>query len=235
MSAGRNPEEFFKRYIPFFEAVDRYADEIKNVLVIGANDGQLADPVGQCWRDEWQGYFVEPDRNSYNRLTEYLEFKKRKYMIFEGACNASDNAKFIRFFRMTSFAANLYKEKTGDHGSALTSTNRYHIAQRLDKHLPKIANEFGIDRLMEDFYAPCFTPTKLLDSSKADLLQVDVEGMEYDIIIETLCGSAEKFPVIILYEHQHLPATACTILDNRAKEAGYTVTHLRNDTLLVKE
>lgn len=234
MSAGRNPEKFFERYKPFFETVDKYADRIQNVIVIGANDGQLADPVGQCWREHWFGGFVEPDPFTCDRLEEFLQVKKRKYEIIEAACAIDRLTKRLTLYKMRADVAEWYREKTGDNGSALTGFNYNHIAQRLTKHLTLKIHEYGLDSMIDRFTVQTKTPSTLLDVFSPQLVQVDVEGMDYEIVEEILQYN-EKVPLIILFEHQHLSAQQCTILDALAGQKGYRRTHMRNDTMYVRD
>lgn len=234
MSAGRNPEKFFERYKPFFETVDQYADRIQNVLVIGANDGQLADPIGQCWREHWFGGFVEPDPDTCNRLAEFLRTQKRKNVIVKGACATTDFTKSIRLYRLTKYAAARYKDITGDDGSALTSFNCNHLTERLKKYLLKDVTYYSIGNLIDTIDVQVYVPSYLLDVFSPQLVQIDVEGMDYEIVEEILHYD-EKLPLIILFEHQHLTADQCTILDALAAQKGYRRTHMRNDTMYVRD
>jgi len=234
MSAGRNPEKFFERYAPFFAAVDKYADQIQNVLVIGANDGQLADPVGQCWREHWFGGFVEPDPETGARLLRFLEKEKRKSRWIQDACGTEDFTRPLKLYRLIRFAALRYKEVTGDDGSALTSFDYKHIADRIKKHLPGLVQEYGMSFLIQDIDVNVYVPSYLLDVFSPQLVQVDVEGMDYEIVEEILQYD-EKLPLIILFEHQHLTAQQCTVLDALAAQKGYRRTHMRNDTMYVRD
>jgi FkbM family methyltransferase len=236
MSAGRNPEAFFKRYAPFFEAVDRNADEIKTVLVVGANDGSLADPVGQCWREHWRGVFVEPDIKTIDRLRENLYAQNRNIgatimaMVTDYAMVGANT-----LWRMTEETAAAYEKVVGDHGSALTSISRQHIKTRLEKHLPTLCALRGVDNLIEEFTTAHVSIQKLLFDYTPDLVQIDTEGMDYEIMRGLLFCVRDVLthkPRIVMYEHQHLSADNDTLLTSFAGMLNYTVTRLRNDTLL---
>jgi FkbM family methyltransferase len=237
MSAGRNPEAFFKRYAPFFEAVDRNANEIKTVLVIGANDGSLADPVGQCWRGHWQGVFVEPDGKRCSTLTANLIEQKRYDFDTKILCNIVTDgpASDTSLWRMTEEAADAYEKKVGDHGSALTSISRQHIKTRLEKHIPALCALRGVDSLIEEFTTAHVSIQKLLFDYTPDLVQIDTEGMDYEIMRGLLFCVRDVLthkPRIVMYEHQHLSADNDMLITSFAGTLGYNVTRLRNDTLL---
>ena len=208
--------KFFQRYAPFFEAAKSLPDDAV-VLVIGANDGVCADPSARVWRDGWRGYFVEPNPQARAALEH-----NRRGVVLPVAVSATPGV--IRLWTMTPEAAKAY-ERIGANGTCLTSFNRDHIASRILLNMPQTAARLGVENMIVPIDVPAM-PVKDLGIPAPDLVQIDVEGMEPEIVPQCFGAS------VILWEHQHEANKGA--LEDLARQAGYTVTRLKNDSLAVQ-
>lgn len=207
---------FFTRYAPFFEAAKALPPDA-TVLVIGANDGILADPSNYVWQDGWLGVFVEP--NPY--VVEKLKRNRAGLVIHKAISNTPGK---LHLYTMTPAAAAAY-EKVGANGTALTSISREHIESRIRKNMPDTMNTMGIENMIERIEVEC-VPVHAL-KVKPDLIQIDIEGMEEAVVPDCLDLGAK----IVLWEHQHMTDAAKGKLEALARSKGYTTRRLRNDSM----
>lgn len=210
---------FFRRYQPFFEACKRLPDDAV-ALVLGANDGLLADPTAQAWRPGWRGYFVEPNPDASRALAA-----SGRGLVVPVAVAAKPG--LLRLWTMTPAAATAY-ERVGAHGSCITSFDREHVASRVRENLAASADP---ERDVVPIDVPAMTVPQLLDEyriPRPDLIQVDIEGMESEVVPQ--CIGLQ--PRVLLWEHQH--AADKDALENEARRSGYQVQRLRNDSLAVR-
>ena len=209
---------FFTRYAPFFEAAQALPPDA-TVLVIGANDGILADPSNHVWQDGWTGVFVEP--NPY--VVEKLKRNRAGLVIQKAVSNEPGK---LHLYTMTPDAAAAY-EKVGANGTALTSSCREHIESRIRKNMPDTMNTMGLENMIERIEVEC-VPVRDL-KVKPDLIQIDIEGMEQAVVPDCLDLGAK----IVLWEHQHLNDAEKGKLEALARGKGYTTRRLRNDSMAV--
>ena len=210
---------FFRRYGPFFrEARKLPADAV--VLVIGANDGVVADPSAHVWQPGWSGYFVEPNAAAMARLQ-----RNRRGVFINAAISAEQGS--LTLWTMTDEAAAAY-ERVGANGTCLTSHDREHIVTRIRENLPGTAASFGVDNMVKEIQVPAMRVAELFAEYSIPtphLIQVDIEGMESVVVPQCLELGAQ----IVLWEHQHEQDKGA--LEALAEEEGYRVQRLRNDSL----
>lgn len=205
---------FFERYTAFFAACERLPDDAV-VLVLGANDGRVADPVGRVWRKSWRGFFVEPNPD----IPATHPGVTIRAAVAEAPC-------LLRLWTMTDRAAEAYK-RVGAHGSCLTSHDREHVARRIRENLAASADPV---RDVVPLDVPAFPVEQLMDEydiPPPDLIQVDIEGMEPQVVPQCI----RVRPRILMWEHQHTADK--NALENLARAAGYGITRLENDSLAV--
>jgi FkbM family methyltransferase len=203
--------KFWDRYTAFFDAC-KLLPKNANVLIVGANDGKIADPTKHIWKKTWNGWFIEP----------HPTIQPDHGHVIKAA--VTDYVGTLQLYTMSDEAAESYK-RIGAHGSCLTSFNREHIETRLRKNMSSTYAKLGNSAIVE-IEVPCAPIKTLVPDVHFDLIQIDVEGMEDLIVPQAL----DLRPMIILYEHQHLNNDS---LAEKAKKQGYTVTRLKTDTLLV--
>ena len=214
--------KFFERYNPFFAAC-RLLPATANVWVIGANDGELADPARYCWQAGWRGTFVEPQPDIAATLAERVGADN----VVIAALDSEPGT--LRLWRMAPALAAAYA-RVGAHGSALTSISRAHIIQRVRLNLAESAAGLTDDQVIEPIDVPRITAAELMEQrGKPDLIQVDVEGMEMRIVPDLI----QLGPKVIMWEVQHMTSADRATLARQAQKRGYTVTTMKNDMMAV--
>tara|TARA_B100000676_G_scaffold211881_1_gene208229 strand:+ start:72 stop:755 length:684 start_codon:yes stop_codon:yes gene_type:complete len=165
------------------------------VVQIGANDGQMADPIHQKVKaHKWSGVFVEPVKYLYERL-------QKNYEGF-GTDLKFENSVITNFTGVVDF--NQFPQEFED-----------------DSEFPFWAN--GMGSLLEPFSSPahtnlktknfkmvkrktpCLTFTDLLNKyevKKIDLLQIDVEGYDGELLAGIDFSHIK--PKYIRYEDKHI-------------------------------
>lgn len=215
--------KFFERYNPFFDAC-KALPETARVWIVGANDGDLADPARYCWQPGWRGTFVEPQPDIAAALAERVGADN----VVVAALDSEPGT--LRLWRMRPDLAQAYV-RVGAHGSALTSISRSHIIKRVRMNLAESAAGLSDDQVIEPIDVPRMTPAELMQQrGKPDLIQVDVEGMEMRIVPDLIRMGAQ----IIMWEVQHLSKPDRAKLAAVAQKIGYTVTTLANDAMAVR-
>ena len=216
-------DKWYLRYKLFYDIVRDSIGDNANVLIIGANDGTTRDPLFQVWRSGWNAYFVEPNPSAQERL-----IASRDGRVIPYACGYGGK---VKLWRMTDGVANAYKKAKGDDGSCLTSFDREHITKRLERGLSALVEKHGLDEMVTDFEVDCLTIGDMIarDLIPADihLAQIDVEGMEPDIVPQVLAIG----PSVVMWEHQHLSESLRKGIEDVAEMAGYEFERLRNDTM----
>jgi FkbM family methyltransferase len=177
------------------------------VVQIGACDGLMADPI-RAWiqKDRWRGILVEPQKLEFERLKNNYRNELDRVALENVAIADSEGTR------------TLYRVKD----SELTSDWQRGTASLL--HRPD-SERFTAE------VVPCITMDTLLSRhhvARIDLLQVDVEGYDFEII--KLIDFGKIRPRLIRYEHRHLrPADkhACKALLARH---GYRILEMDFDT-----
>jgi FkbM family methyltransferase len=206
---------FWDRYAPFFAACESLPDDAV-VVIVGANDGVTADPTRHIWREGWRGWLVEP----HPRVVT-----SGPGVVIKAAVAKQEG--LLTLASMSESAARAY-ERVGANGSCLTSAHRKHIQIRLERNLSATYAKLG-EQAIETFTVRCAPLAVLLaeyDAPPPDLIQIDVEGMEPEVVPQALALR----PRVLLWEHQHTPGPA---LEQMAKKHGYQTTRLANDMLAV--
>ncbi|MEP7308713.1 MAG: FkbM family methyltransferase [Acidobacteriota bacterium] len=177
------------------------------VIQIGACDGLMADPI-HAWiqKNHWRGVLVEPQKIEFERLKTTYRNELDRVALENVAIADSEGTR------------TLYRLKDDE----LTSDWKRGTASLL--HRPD--SEHFVAELV-----PCITLDTLLKRhqvSRIDLLQVDVEGYDFEII--KLIDFKKIRPKLIRYEHRHLRPSdkhACKTLLVRH---GYRILEMQFDT-----
>lgn len=197
--------------------------ELVRFLQIGGNDGFINDPLFKLIkRDQWQGVIVEPQKEVFEKRLKKTYRQARNVVLENAAIAAKDGHQ------------NLYKLSFSNSrwATGLATFNKEVLIRELEKGKrvrTKAAQEgLAVPDKLEDCITtekvPCYTIPSLLDKhgfSDLDLLQIDVEGYEYEILRHLAFNLIR--PKIINYEHAHLSAAdrmACTQL---LEKEGYQI------------
>lgn len=217
-------DAYMDMYAPYY-AHARKIPSNANVLIIGANDGIIADPTWQVWQDSWNGYFVEPNPYAHERLKRNRSGTYIPYAV-------SSTTDVMTLYTMTPEAAKAY-EQIGADGSCLTSFDRRHLEIRLLENLGKTTSEMGLENMIQPIAISCKTVKDILieyQIPEVHLVQIDIEGMEYQVVPQCFDIGAE----VVLWEHRHLSKLRKSELKWLAKSAGYETQDLRLDTFAYK-
>ena len=176
--------------------LDRYLAENRPddffFIQVGAHDGIVDDPIsGYIRRYGWRGILLEPQRDAFLLLQKNYR-DQPQLRLLNAALAAQEGVQ------------DLYRVKNVEGlpvwGGQIAS---FKLEQVL-KHEFAIPN---INNLVEVERVQCLTFNTLLDEtgeSKVDLLQIDAEGLDYELI-KTIDFARFK-PRVLHYEHRHLSA-----------------------------
>jgi FkbM family methyltransferase len=147
---------------------------------IGAFDGVSGDPIYEMVRRyAWRGVLVEPQADMYERLK--ANYAGRPGLQFFNVAVGPQDGELTLFRRSW--------------GDSCASVARRHVKKPGDRK-----------RDVCEFRVPCWTIATLLREAQTpptiDLLQIDVEGWDYEIIRSIDFSSVR--PRMIRYEHQVL-------------------------------
>ena len=188
------------------------------VVQVGANDGQIADPVRHLiLKYHLPGLLIEPMPDVFAQLL--ASYAGQSQLSFENAALWSNDGQcpFYRF-RPGTYANPLIKGMAG--------MSREVLARSATRHLP------GMARQIEAIQVRTLSPGSLFAKhgvSRVDLLVVDTEGFD-DQIIQLILDFGMT-PSIIHYEHLHLAPDRQDACAGYLKDRGYSFARTRADTL----
>lgn len=175
-------------------------------IQVGANDGKYSDPLRRYILEfPWTGVLVEPQPDVFQCLQDNYRFQRDR-LVFENVAVSGTGAS-MRIYRAPPATAGAW-----DAASSVTSFDRAVTAKQL-----------GVaPRVLEELYVPCLTLDTLIGRyhlDDLDILQVDVEGYEWDVL-RTL-DLAKTKPALIQFEHGHLTRNAVSKLTEYLTTNGY--------------
>lgn len=211
-----------------------------NIVQIGANDGQINDPIYEFVMEnksstsialvEPQSTVIEhlkknyeqhPDATVYNLAVGSLEY----LTLFSVKPQYYD--VFIKRYLQNSPS---YRVPSG-----FTSSIKSHVVKHVTGNLPE---GLEVEEVIEEITIQCMTLTKLIkhmqwDGRKIHILQIDTEGMDDEIIYASDIG--RNTPLLINFEHIHLSEQKENELHNHLAQHGYHVVKYSNsDTIATK-
>lgn len=210
-----------------------------NIVVVGANDGKLNDPVYPLCIDfpkRTTILLIEPQEFLIPILKENYKFHDDKY-FYNGAVGPEGqiamfyiNPKYFNKFEMAKGVN--WPSYRGPSG--VSSTNKTHVESFAHKFVGRRFMQNHKDLIMENMIN-----SKPLDdiikkvgfSKKLDVLQVDVEGFDDEVIYNS--NIKELRPQIIFYEAENLSQSKELALESYLKQVGYYIVNQGNNTLAV--
>lgn len=208
------------------------------IVVIGANDGRINDPVYAFARantGSTELYLVEPQKSLLPYLRENYGFHPRATVLNCAVGPAGsitlysvDEAAWPRLRVPYARGWPQYRAPTG-----VTSGVRDHVRRWLRKYGP---NGADVDSMIAEQAVECAPLPDLLarggrDVDSIDVLQVDTEGMD-DIVIYN-CGIDELKPCIIHFEAENLREDRLASLTDFLQRRGYVLGACGRDILAV--
>lgn len=165
-------------------------------IQVGAYDGVSGDPIHNFIKDShWHGILIEPHLSSFELLLK--NYENQEGLIFENAAIHPNLKEANLYIGKKRSTSSLSRRSIRGKRSGVEKVKCFRLSQIIEKH-----NFF-------DF----------------DLLQVDAEGLDYQII-KTLDFTKTK-PRVIHYEHTLIDSNAC---DKFLKKMGYSILKDQRDT-----
>ena len=204
-----------------------------NIVQIGANDGRINDPIYEFVirnKGNTKIVLVEPQTNVVPYLRE--NYKKHKNATVVN-CAVGPNG-VLKLYRLKpqyyDVFVKRYLEDTPNYRvpTGFTSSTRAHVVNGIQGNLPA---DISIDDAIEEIEVPCMGLKDILRSisweEQIDLLQIDVEGMDDQVIYE--CSVSETKPLLINFEHNHLSDEKHKRLHEYLLSKGYLVFRYSSD------
>lgn len=189
-------------------------------IQVGAQDGVTGDVVHDLVaRGKWRGVLVEPRRSMFDRL-------KETYAAAEGL-HFANCAIAPQSGEMTLYALDDSDGALPAWAHGLGTFDRS-LLLRHAEHIPDLQKRIVAEVVQ------CRTWSSLLDDvapPKIDLLQIDVEGMDYELIRSFPLSRVR--PGVIRYEHAHLAAEDRAECEQFLIGNGYTPIVAERDTSAV--
>lgn len=184
---------------------------------IGANDGVGNDPINRYINNfNWHGILVEPQEKVFKTLVEN----------YNGKPNLNFKKVAIADKRETRI---LYKIREDAKGLPSWA---YEIASfKLDTILSHKSIIPDLENLIVEEKVECITLMDLFNEAlekTVDLLQIDVEGYDYEII--KLLDFSKTKPHILHFEHGHLTEEDFEECLNLLIQNGYSIAVEQRDT-----
>jgi FkbM family methyltransferase len=188
-------------------------------IEIGANDGQLEDPL-YPWvkRFPWRGIFVEPQPHLCRKLRA-LWNDRADISVIQAAIGTHAGKTTLWCVKDISGDTNF---------SGLASLDR----DTLLKHRYRIPD---IESRIEAIEVDVITIVELMERAgfeSLDILQVDAEGFDFEII--KMLDFTKTKPKIINYEHCNLSWDDQTACRNLLRDQGYGFATYHGDTVAVR-
>jgi len=177
------------------------------VIQIGANDGISHDPIHKfIKRDKWNGVLLEPQKYVYDRYLKRIYKKNKGINCYNAAIGEKDG--YTGLFRI-GFSNSRW-------ATGLASFNKNHLIMAFESgYIEKCAKKYKIripenphERIIEE-KVEVISPDSLIAKfsiNKIDLLQIDVEGFDYEVI--ELFNIKKTRPGIICFESSHIEKKA---------------------------
>ena len=191
---------------------------------IGAHDGIYVDPIHRfIVKHKWHGILIEPVPHLFIELKK--NYAGYDGLIFENIAISNDNEDRL-FYHLS---------ETID-GKDMSGIGSFYKNSWINKKRKKKQLLWWQKRVcpnLTEIKVPCLSYQNLLkkhDVKRIDLLQIDVEGYEFEIIKQIDFGNVR--PKIIHYEHSCLGSDikkSWKYLENN----GYELMHLSSNTLAV--
>jgi len=172
------------------------------VIQIGANDGITHDPIHKyIKRDNWKGVLLEPQSFVHDNYLEKIYAKNKGIHTLCAAISPEDGFQTLYKlgFCTMRWATGLASFQRDNVEKAITSGL---VASKSEKYKIAVPND---EELIVEEKVRTISPTTLLQEysiSNIDLLQIDVEGYDYEVI--KIFEIQKLKPKVIIFEHSHL-------------------------------
>jgi len=215
-------------------------------IQLGANDGKGADPLHDFIIDfKPSGILVEPQvdvfrelKNTYKKLNTlifaniaiYKEDGEQEFYTIKESFRSTLNI-YSKINRSRKISSSPTQKSIKCNATGIGSFSKEHVVSYLRKVMGSIFNEKKIDDYIETTYIRALsfeTFIKTYNINHFDLLQIDIEGYDYEII--KMLDFKRFKPAIINYEHKNLTLRDRNECERFLKEMGYNLFKHGGDT-----
>ncbi len=223
-------------YKPKKDSLDSFLNEYSlskrntlTVIQIGANDGITNDPIHKfIKRDNWRGVLLEPQSFVYENYLKKIYQKNKGIHTLCAAIGEKDDKQYLYKIgfcnmRWATGLASFFREnveKAFSTGFVQKKCSKYNI------EVPPASERIQSEEVME------ISPQTLLNRyqiSAIDLLQIDVEGFDFEVI--KIFDIQKLQPKAIIFEHIHLSEQDMELCIEHLEKCNYAVRKFDANTL----
>ena len=225
----------------YHQALERLAAvrSVISIAQIGANDGRINDQIYDfviANKERTKIILFEPQDNVLPYLRENYKSHPSATIV-----NCAIGPKgLLKLYRLNpSYYESFVKRYLKDSPSyrvptGFTSSAYEHVIRHVRGNLPA---GLSIDRAIQEIQVPCLPlQTALIENGwngPVDLLQVDVEGMDDQVLYE--CALDELRPILINFEYRHISTEKYTQLNHYLMTLGYlTIRYNGSNALAIR-
>jgi len=222
------PASLFQKLLDAICSRSRGRENRLRIVQVGANDGRINDPLFDLVRkhaDVTALLLIEPQEDVVGFLADNYRYHADA-RIWNGAIGDPGQITFYRlkteyydvFRRRYLTGSPSYRVPTG-----FTSSDYAHVLRHVEGNLPEaISPQDAIEKVT-------YRTTPLADVMQAvgweagriDVLQVDAEGSDDHVLYAS--NLRQHQPVLINFEHKHLPEQRRAALAGHLDDNGYVI------------
>jgi FkbM family methyltransferase len=203
-------KEWHVNEIEFKQQIELLSQNKKDFFVIqvGACDGVMDDPIHE-WIDKyhWQGILIEPQADEFQNLVKNYQNSKQLNLV-----NAAIAAK--------DGNVTLYKVENDEKIKHVWQRGTASVIPQAELTSSVVVKSIRFQTLFKEF-----------NVNHVELLQIDVEGFDFEII--KLFDFKQIKPSILRYEHRHLSPSDRIACLKLLQELGYKILETQYDTAAV--
>lgn len=191
-------------------------------LQIGANDGQLVDPVFPHIKNGLTAHLVEPHPDYFAKLQRL--HSERPWVTMDRVAVGAQALPTRTLYFLTET-----EELPTNCADGVASFYRQHVLE-----FCQIEQISDVDRHLRSVEVPVVTYSDLLGRKapdfRPDILVIDVEGEDASILDQMFACTGE-LPAVVLYEHSHMSDEAESRLRQVFTDRDYTLAQIKDETL----
>lgn len=212
-----------------------YADKPASIVQIGVCDGVINDPIYEVIKNDIltkKIVLIEPQESLAKIISENYSFHKNKEIV----CCAVGQPGKLRLFQLKEkyhdvfTRAYLQEAPSYRVPAGFVSSDYKHVIKHVEGKLPQ---GLSYEDAIEAVSVESKNLKSILDGfnqTSFDVLQVDVEGMDDEVIYN--CDLGHFYPTVLNFEHMHLSTERKRRLFNYLMSLGYNIyEYSASDTL----
>lgn len=204
------------------------------VIQVGANDGINHDPIHKfVKRDKWKGLLIEPQPDVF-RYQLFPLYMRDEGIWMENIAIGEEISLMDMYkisFTRERWATGLTSFYKPTLQAKVDSGRVDEIARERNLKVPKRRAEY-IDELKVEVKTFEFLRTKY-KIGEVDILQVDVEGFDYEVI--KLYDLSKFKPKVVVFESDLLKDLEYAEAENYFVDHGYLIRRLGRDSIAVRK